>query len=235
MAYTALTLITRAYNLSGVVSRELQTVTGTQEQEGLELLNELLDLKGSDLRLIPYWTPATFNTVAGQEMYFVPNLLDIDLNTLTFNLQSVRFPTKYKSRSDYFGTARANGIQSFPFSMRPERVLGGMNIYLYYVPNQVYPVNYFGKFGLQDVTLTTDLSLTFDRYYISYLRYALGESISMEYTIDYPQQAAEKLKEIRKKLMDVSPPDMTMRKMSYFGYGQGLNWAIANISGGYVP
>jgi len=54
MVYTARKLITKAYYLSQVISRSLQTVTAEQVTDGLELLNALIDFKRSDLRLIPY-------------------------------------------------------------------------------------------------------------------------------------------------------------------------------------
>lgn len=233
MAYTALQLITRAYYLSGIVSRELQTVDAAQEQDGLDLLNELLDLKGSDLRLIPYWARSSFPTVSGQEKYTISNLVEIDATT--FELDSVRFLMSEKSRYEYFGTARANNVDSLPFTWHYERVKGGMDIYLYYTPNQVYTVSYSGKFQLSDVTITTDLTLTYDRYYIAYLRFALAEMIAIENLVAFPQDAKLKLEEIRKKLMDVSPFDLSMRKQSYFARGPELNYAIANISGGWVP
>ena len=66
MAYTALELVTRAYYLSQIVAREAQTVSGSQISDGLYLLNALLDVKASDLQLIPYYQEYDFTSVAGQ-------------------------------------------------------------------------------------------------------------------------------------------------------------------------
>ena len=55
MAYTARMLITRAYYLSQIVSRQLQEVSGEQIEDGLFLLNALLQFKSTDLREIPYF------------------------------------------------------------------------------------------------------------------------------------------------------------------------------------
>jgi hypothetical protein len=233
MAYSALKLITRAYYASGVVSRELQTVSGSQIQDGLELLNAILDFKGTDLRLIPYWTRDSFDTIAGEEKYHIENLIEIDATS--FDLDSVRYPMQSQTRYEYFGTARVNNIESLPFNWRAERVLGGMDIYLYYVPNQVYTVNYSGKFALSNVTLVTDLSLTYDPYYIQYLWLALAEFICIDNLVSLPPQTKAKLEEMRKKLMDVSPFDLSMRKQSFFDNSATINYAIANLSGGWVP
>ena len=232
MAYTALQLINRAYYLSQIVARDLQTVDGDQVTDGLYLLNALLDVKGSDLRLIPYFQQNTFNTVQGQEMYFVQNLLYAD--SITFNIGVVRYSMTDLTRKGYFSTPRIDNVQSLPFSYRVERCLDGANLYLYFVPADVYVMKIWGKFGLTDVTLTTDLSLIYDTYYIEYLRYALAEYISCEWGSTFPAQAAAKYAEIRKKLMDISPADLSIQKRSYFTSSPALDWQLCNIPG-WVP
>jgi hypothetical protein len=172
MAYLASTLITRAYYLSQILARELQTLTGSMEEDGLFLLNESLDEKASDLSLIPYYNEFDINTIQGQEIYFIPNLMEAD--SVTFNIGEVRFSMNELTRKEYFSTPRVDNLQALPFSYRIERTLGGSNLYLYFVPNQAYVVKIWGKFGLTDVTLNQDLSLTYDGFYLSYLRHYLG-------------------------------------------------------------
>lgn len=233
MAYTALKLITKAYYLSQIVSRELQSVSGDQIADGLDLLNALLEIKGSDLRLIPYYRRYTFPTVNGQEEYFIADLLSID--AITFNIGSVRYPMQDMTRFEYFGTARVDGITNLPFSYRAERELGGMRIYMYFLPGGVYDVKLSGKFALSEVTLEQDLSLTYDLYYIEYLRYALAEYICCEYGNTFPDECKAKYMEIRKKLMDTSPPDLSIQKMSYFQNQFVIDWQTVNLSVGYLP
>ncbi len=233
MPYPALELITRAFYLSKVVSRSLQTVTGAQATEGLALLNELLDFKGSDLRLIPYFTYDTFNTVAGQETYSIPNLLSVD--NMTFDYQSVRYPMRQLSREKYFGTARVNNITGFPFTYRVERQLDGADIYIYFLPQQVFTMNLWGKFGLTSVALNTDLLTVYDEYYIAYLRYALANYICDEYGLEFPAQAKERLEVMIKKLTDVSPPDMSCLYYNYFDDTPAIDYQIANLSYGWLP
>ncbi len=232
MAYTALQLITRAYYLSQVVSRSLQQVDGEQVTDGLYLLNALLDVKASDLHLIPYFTEYDFPTIQGQEKYFVPNLLYVD--SLTFNIGVVRYSMIDMTRKGYFSTPRVDNVQSLPFSYRIERCLGGANIYLYFVPADVYEMKVWGKFGLSDVTLTTDLSLTYDTYYIEYLRFALAEYIALEWGATFPDEAKAKYAEIRKKLMMISPADLSIQKRTYFSRQPALDWQLVNIPG-WVP
>jgi len=233
MVYTARKLITKAYYLSQVISRSLQTVTAEQVTDGLELLNALIDFKRSDLRLIPYYSNYFFNTVQGQELYVIPNLLAVD--TLTFNIGDVRFSLQDQTRSGYFATYRIDNVQSLPYEYRIERQFNGANLYLYFVPSQVFQMKLWGKFGLSEVTLDQDMALTYDLYYIEYLRYLLAEYICSDWGATFPDESKMKLKELEKKCMDVSPPDLSVRTQNYFGSSPGLDWAVINLSNGYLP
>ncbi len=234
MAYTALQLITNAYYLSQIVARELQTVSGTQINDGLLLLNDILVIKGTDKRLIPYYQRYTFNTIGGVEDYFIENLIAVD--TLTFNLGVVRYSMQEMSRRDFFGSPRVDNIQSLPFSYREERELDGTRLYLYFVPDQVYVMKLSGKFGLTEVAINTDLTLTYDRYYIEYLRHELANYICSEWGQTLPDGVRAKYEEIRKKLMDVSPSDLSIQKLGYFrdGHRGALGWGQINIGKGWT-
>lgn len=233
MAVTALDLITRAYYLSQIVSRELQTVSGSQIADGLYLLNALLDFKSTDTRLIPYYTRTTFTAVAGQEKYNIPYLLNVD--AITFNIGPVRYPMTEFTRDQYFNTPRVDSIQSLPFCYRVERVLGGSDIYVYFVPADNYVFNLSGKYGFTEVGLFTDLTEVYDLYYIEYLRYALGQYICADYGATFPDQSQMKFEEIQKKLMAVSPPDLSIQSISYFDNGASLDWQYINLGVGYYP
>ena len=233
MAYTALQLITRAYYLSQVVSRSLQTVSGEQITDGLYLLNANLDYKSTDLRLIPYFARTTFNTVQGQEMYFLPNLLYVD--SLTFNIGPVRYSLIENTRKEYFSGPRVDNIQSLPYSYRVERVLDGSNIYLYFVPESVYVMQLSAKYALTEVTLTTDLTLSYDSFYIEYLRYSLAKMICEEWGATFPDESKMKLSAMEKKLMEVSPPDLSIQKRGYFGSIAVWDWQTINLYKGFLP
>lgn len=233
MAYTARQLITRAYYLSQIVSRQLQNVDGEQITDGLYLLNALLDYKRTDLRLIPYFQRYEFDTVINQEEYFIDGLLYID--AITFNIGTVRYSMRDMTRKDYFGSPRVDNIATLPFSYRPERELNGMRVFMYFLPGGVYEVKLSGKFALDEVTLDTDMSLTYDTYYIEYLRYELAREICNDYGSTFPDAAMAKYEEMRKKLMEVSPPDLSIQKQSYFTQRPGMDWQQVNIGRGWWP
>lgn len=241
MPYTTRQLITRAFYLSGKVSQDFETVSGDDIEEGLELLNELLNIKTANQRLIPYFKEYDFNAVIGQEQYFIPNLVSIE--TLTFTIGSVRYAMTQKTRFEYFATPRANNVESLPYQFHIERAFDqntatdGCNLYMYYLPQQDYPFTMFGKFSLADVTLDQDLSLNTPPFYLAYLRYALAEYICHEYTITFSPESQKKLSEIESIIFDISPIDFTQHKIStlHKETSHADIYVQANIAQGWWP
>lgn len=235
MAYTTNQLISDSYYLSGILSRNLgDTVTGQQITVGLNLLNDIIGSKFAETQIIPYFTEYDFVATINQEKYFIANLVQIE--TFTFNLGVVRFATDQVQRKAYFGSGRTDNISSLPFSWHMERCLGGANLYLYYLPNDHYPLKIFGKFSLPDVALGQDLDLTIDQYYINYLRYKLAQYICHDSGVSFPPDKMAEMESIEESITYVSPPDLTMSKKSTLQTGGQMNWAHVNMSPGWnVP
>ena len=110
MAYTTNQLISGAYYASQVVSREFETVNGPQIGDGLQWLNDIITEKTVDEGMIPYETTYNANFIIGQEQYYITNLIQID--TLVFYLDQVRYAMKYEKRNAYFGASRVQNIQT---------------------------------------------------------------------------------------------------------------------------
>lgn len=233
MTYTVTELITRAYYLSQVVSRELETVSGQQIEDALVWLNALLSLKSANSRVIPYYQQYNLTAVIGQETYFVPNLVQAE--TLTFTNGSVRYSTQPVSRRSYFGSGRINNITSLPFNWHCERALGGSNIFLYFLPDAAYPIQIWGRFGFDNVSLNENLLTIYDEYYIDYLRYRLALRICSEFGIPFQPQSMAELEELEEAMTDISPPDMTLTKYSSLQGETGINWGDINIGRGWRP
>ncbi len=155
MSYTVIKLITNSYYASGIVSREFETVSGSQVNDGLDFLNDILTDKTIEKNMIPYYQKYTLPAVAGQEKYFIPNLESVE--TLVFFIDDVRYQTRPINRKVYFGSSRANNIDSLPFNWHMERCPGGANIYLYFFPQTNYPLEIWGLFRLNKVQINQDL------------------------------------------------------------------------------
>lgn len=233
MAYPASLLISRAWVLSGIVARELQGVQGNQSSDGLYLLNELLAIKAADISLIPYYQHTELTLLPNVNTYFVENL--VALESMTFNIGSVRYSMQPVGRTEFFGSSRALDIKSIPFEWYSERVENGSNVYVYFTPDQTYEANLNGKYGLTNVTLATDLSNTYDTFYLAYLRYALAEYMCEYYEQTFPADKQKTLITIIKKLKNVSPPDLSLEKSSNLGKRQTINYGDVNIGKGYRP
>lgn len=147
MAYTTNNLISDAYYASGIVSREFETVSGTQYSTGLQWVNDILAEKRVDDSMVPYEKTYTFNAIQGREVYFIPKLIKID--TIVFYLDQVRYSLNYTQRNQYFGSPRVENINSLPFEWYFERDTKGGNLYIYFSPDQNYPFEIKGVFDME--------------------------------------------------------------------------------------
>ena len=250
MAYTARQLITRSWFLSGIVARNLQFPTGDQMNDGLQMLNDLLNFKQIELDLLPYYTYIEMPMVANQEFYYLPYVALVE--SATFNIDVVRYPTEYVSRRNYYASARVDNISSLPFSWNFNRGQGGGTIGFYFKPESDYPLKMMVKLFLVDVTLDTDLTNVsetvpytfpttsnqgYDTSYIEYLRYALANYMCAEYGVGMNPDAAKILLSYQRKLMYIEPPDLSLKKYSILNANQlpGFSYGDVNIGRGWRP
>lgn len=236
MTTTVLSMLTQSLYLSSITSKDFNTPTSNQVDDALMCLNDILSEKSVDGALNPYYTSQTFNCVTGQEAYFIDNLIQVD--TLTFILNEVRFPMQYVPRDTYDGTARAINVTSLPYMYYVERSEGGATIYMYYPPNQTYTFTIWGKFALNDnVGLFTDLETVYDKFYISYLKVAVADRLCLYYNIDTPRNIMMQMEKFDTVFSNqIAPPDLTVSGISLFSTFVWPNWAIINIGNqGWFP
>lgn len=236
MSETALALINRAYWLSEIVTKDFDTATSSQINEGLNYLNDILSEKTVDDSLNPYYQSYNFTAEQGVEQYFIENL--IGATTVTFTLDTVRYSVMKTPRARYFGSARAENISSLPFMWHLERTFGGANLFLYYLPNEAYDFQIWGKFALaSDVTLLQDLSLTFDRFYRSYLAFKLAQRLCLYFGEETPMGVENQISELELIMKNqISPSDFTMQKTSTLSSDSALNYGAVNLTpNGWFP
>lgn len=233
MAYTTNQLISSSYYASGIVSRDFETVSGAQIGDGLVWLNNIITEKTVDEGMIPYEDTYNADFVIGQEIYFIPNLIQID--TLVFFLDQVRYAMNYEQRNAYFGSSRVENIQTLPFEWYFERKFGGGNLYIYFQPDRAYPMEIHGIFRLPSVVLGQDLSLTLDEFYITYLHYALADRMCAEYTYTTPENVIKQLSKYE-AFIDKSSRilDLSISKTSTLQKRGTFNYAFINLGHGWV-
>ncbi|WP_339050235.1 hypothetical protein [Rickettsiella endosymbiont of Xylota segnis] len=207
-------LITKAWTLSGIVAAQAETVSGDQLKEGLEHLNDFLALQSANSRMIPYTQVQELSCVPHEEKLFVKHLIALDTLTLSeaeprsFLLQ----PLPLLGRKEYFKQAYPEFLQ--PRFYHLERTKGGSFLFLSPTPDKPYSLKLIGKFALTEVDYNDDFSLFYDRDYLLYLRYGLADALCDLY--NHPFAGKIKLRELEKKLLDTSPLDLSVEKISMF-------------------
>lgn len=226
-------LIAHSFYLAQINSRSLDVLQVDQSKDGLFYLNLMLSEKSIPSNFLPYYSENSFNTVQGQETYFVPKLAHI--SAITFNFNSVRYPLQEMKVNQYKGSPRANNIESLMYSYWARRVNGGMQISFYFKPNQVYTVEITGKVVPATLTMDDDLSLVFDDYYQSYLMYDLANRMCQFYGITLPPSVEKQLETYEHNILGVNTIDTSMQIANVLGNSGVINYAQVNLGRGWVP
>jgi len=226
------TLITYAYYLSGVVNREFEDLSATQTTDGVQLLNDVLAKTNATGRFVPYYTLISITGVPGQETYQLPNVIDI--MTATFNIGNVRYEINQDQLRHYYGAARVDGINALPFSWFWQRVPGGAEVSLYFAPESNYELNFFCKVGLTNVTLNTELDVTYDESFQLYLRYKLAQYICQWNSITLPDSVKEEIRAFEVIYANYNADDYSIKKIATLSKRTSLTYAQANIGKGWT-
>ena len=236
MSYSVSKLITNAFYLSKVRSKDFQTVGGDDITVGLMLLNEVLGETSANTRMIPYYQEYVTAAVIGQEKYFIPDL--VEPMSLTFNMTTVRYATNRLSRFQFHATTRIDGVEALPFDASFERTLGGCNLYVQYLPSDTYPFKIWGKFALPLYSygdLGTDLMLAYDMFYIRNLRYKLAREVCNYYGVQLDPQVKAVMDEISANVNSLNTIDLTSQKLNLYDDKNGISWAMVNLGKGFTP
>lgn len=227
------TLITYAYYLSGLVSREFEDVTDTQTADGLLLFNDVLAEINVSGRYIPYYDYITVTGVPGQENYTLPNAVDI--LTATFNIGSVRYDLRQDQLLNYYGSARIDNVAALPYKWYWQRTKEGVQVSFYFQPESNYIFKFFCKVGLSEVTLDTELDDIYDKSYQLYLRYKVCEYICNWNNVTVSAEVQKKLKQFEQIYSDYNADDFTIKKVSSLSKITSLTFAQVNIGKGWTP
>ena len=237
MAYTSRQLIIDAYYTSGIVGRNYEFTTGDEINDGLTVLNDFLKIKGADIAHIPYYTVYDGVLTANQEVYYIQGL--VEMESMTFFLpnpaspgqSSIRFQMNELTREQYFAYPRAEHIETLPLTWHMERAKGGVNLYVYFLPNQDYAYQIVGKFSLNQTALQQDLSTVYDDWYLTYLKYGLAIWLCNFRTVTPSKWLMDIFNEMKLQLKDLSPIDFTLRKQSSFKASSGgTTWGDVNYA-----
>lgn len=226
-------LVVQSYYLSDIVARNLETVSGSQLSDGIEMLNEILDDTSSSGKKIPFDSKFNFTGIPGQEEYFIDGLLDV--TSLTFFNANVRYSMRWVSRDKYHGSTRVEDIDTYPGVYTVNREVGGATVSVYFNPDSSYEFEIWGKFFLANVTPTTDISPLLPKYFIVYLRYALANRICQQNNVEFAPQKMKELEKKERKVFEVQSEDLSIRLDCKFNTNRVLDYSSINIFRGLWP
>ncbi len=234
MTYLTSNLITDSYYLSSIVGRDFETPTGGQMSDGLRLLNDVLADRTVDNGTIPYSHKQLITATPGVSVYPIQDLINLEI--FVFYIGDVRYETRNQQRYEFFGSFRAVNIQSLPFEWHFERNLNGGTLYLYFIPNQAYPLELWGTFRLSSVTEFQDLSLTLDQFYTNFLKYLLAQRLCEYNSWSVPQAIMIQLEKYYQWInKNTNVMDLRQRKVSSLATTTAINYGLVNLSNGWVP
>lgn len=234
MAYFTEQVIADAYYLSNIISREFEEPTGNQIAEGLDRLNDVIEDTVIDNNLIPYADRYNFTLTQGVGEYFIPDLIFIE--TYTFFIGSIRYAATRQQLRQFFGSFRALNIESLPLAFNATKQFGGVLLSFYFLPQSDYPVEIWGQFRLSQVALNQDLSLTIERFYINYLKYALAVRLCEDFGFTVPPHVQSRRDKYVSLIASKSNTvDLTQNISSPFARGAAIDYAFLNLSQGWVP
>lgn len=211
-------LINRAYYYSNKKSRDLDSVSSDELENGLRLLNDLISLKNSDTDELPYYQTIEMPAVVGQSDYFIPNMYSLDC--MTFNIGQTRYSMKAAHRKYFKGSSRQENIRSLPAEFYYERVNGGCNVSLYFLPNDTYPLKFTGLQGFVEITdVDQELNENLDRFYQTYLIYDLAKQICFDSGLSPPPLLNECLKKAQASIRNNNYRDTSFNYLSPFKRG----------------
>lgn len=236
MSFNVLQLLVKAYNASGINSQGFKSLTPLQTENGLYLFNVMLSDKTVDTSMLLYWKKLDGAFIGGTDTYFIPRLIQVQVLTFFLSDGTVRYPTQAQNLEQFMGSARSMNTDSLPFTYYVNKVNGGANLYVYFVPNQDYPYQIWGQFELQNVTLFEDIETLFPLYYRNFLTLQLAKEICVYGNYSVPAPVIEKLAEYRKTIgVNGIVQDLSMNMISSIRNPNFINWGQINIGEAYIP
>lgn len=227
-------LIKDSYIMANIVSFEFEDLGEGKLAYGLKKLNEIISYKTAVQTLNPYINEYDFNIGPGlgvngsTEQYFIPYLNEQD--TITFTLGQIRFNLYPLPSKIYLGSSRANNVTTLPSYGFFRRAMGGCFVFLYPLPNQVFPCKIWGNFRVSSVAYNDVLENIFELYFIRYLTYALAGELAPYFNMSLYPEVAKTLDRMEKQINTISPIDLTLTVMPVLQTrSDGQHYVVANM------
>lgn len=177
-------IIDRAYRIIGIRSKD-RALSGDDVEQGLYILNQMLDHYSADSELIAYNDVISFPLVAGQRDYTISDQLTADVTNRRLvylkyvNLveQQYRYPVRVHNDTIYYRFTHDENVTRRPEFVFLQQEIGQSRITFVNKPDKDYTCIVKGKFILQHLELSTIITQVPIAYH-RYLEYALANELS---------------------------------------------------------
>ena len=202
---TALDIIEDALSMLQVLSPDV-TLDAGETNSGLRVLNQMIDSFSIDELLVYTSTKEIFNTVAGLNPHTMGpsgtfnTVKPIAIDAIYINVQGVDYPIMPIEYDDYASIWLKNLQSTYPFYFYNDMSYPVTNIFLFPVPNAIYPITILSRKPLpQFDNLTTVLNLPqgYARMYVANLALELAPRYQVKAGVDVERIASSSLKQLK--------------------------------------
>lgn len=178
-------LINRAYEyING--ENPSQTVSGSDVERALDILNEIINDFSTSGLFIPYYNTLTFNLTTGKRSYIFSREINADVNSdkivsldfVNYTYSETIYPINIMSRSEYYKFQRQKSLTGIPAFVFLQNTPDESILTFLPIPDKDYECEIVAKFELGEVALFSDLS-AMPKYYDRFLKYALARELSI--------------------------------------------------------
>jgi hypothetical protein len=218
----AANLINRAYYLAQVLDPQ-EEFEGFYQEEGLDLLNEIITDWSSMGIYVPYTNTITINLAEGEQSYDVSPVVVQFWEGHIVDSEGVLSVLRQADAKE-FNLFNANAAQMRPrfFYIQQDQAFeslttGALTSTLYFnpVPDQNYTATLIVKQVLTELTLNQEFS-GIPPYYTRPLRYQLAYDLADLYETELPASFITKYEKAIKRLKAINPQDYSVQNDNPF-------------------
>jgi len=227
-------LIEKAYRISGLYKLD-RILEGSRQQEGLGMLNDLLDSFSSSPSHIAFYDILQFPvTSLKQEYVLSPSGGDIvsnrivELKFCVLISAGVRYPVYVVQDTYYYKQIHYTSVNARPRLVFLQNAVNQSTINFFYKPDRDYTCEIKAKFVLSNLALN-DFITNVPNYYIEYLKYSLARDLCIEYMpSNWTQLHEKKFEVLDSNLLNISDFNMSVIENQSLGSSRG-SWMGTNL------
>ena len=183
VARTTNDIIDAAFRFLGEVA-DIEPVTGTMQERGLYILNELLDQFSSAQVYVAYNQEVTFTFTPDKATYSFSNVVSSDvtcnrivgINYGNYFVQEISYPLYIINKAEYYNIVRLSNLSTRPGFVFLDRQITQSFLTFYPAPDQDYICTMGLKLMIDSFAANTVID-NVPPYYQRFLRYALTREL----------------------------------------------------------